>query len=199
MANDRSIDTSCAVCGVRNEVMKRCTRCRSVFYCSRPCQVSDWTKHKFLCADVPAELQPADDTPDAPAASNAHEPLNSGIRILPDGGYESFLDGKLLGPDGFPTRSAAFDATPKRVVPCGRCSGTGVSKSSCEGVVRQAYCEDCNGDGCIVREEIGKDRTVHESVGTSLAGDAASTFVVPEASLGDDNTLTDPTTFDLLD
>lgn len=105
--------------------------------------MSDWTKHKFLCADVPAELQPADDTPDAPAASNAHEPLNSGIRILPDGGYESFLDGKLLGPDGFPTRSAAFDATPKRVVPCGRCSGTGVSKSSCEGVVRQAYCEDC--------------------------------------------------------
>ena len=150
-----------------------------------------------MCADVPAELHPADDTPDAPASSNPQEPLHSGIRILPDGGYESFIDGKLLGPGGFPMRTAPFDATPKRVVPCGRCAGTGVFKAATEGLVRQSYCEDCKGEGCLVKDDVGKQPTGDERGGASLAGDAA--FVVPEASLGDDATLTDPTTSDLLD
>jgi hypothetical protein len=45
----------CQACGVKNQVMKRCTRCKAVFYCSRECQVKHWQTHKFLCGPNPQE------------------------------------------------------------------------------------------------------------------------------------------------
>ncbi|XP_078483989.1 zinc finger protein (MYND)-8 [Ciona intestinalis] len=41
--------SSCVVCNTLNKVMKRCTRCRNAFYCSRSCQIKHWPEHKNLC------------------------------------------------------------------------------------------------------------------------------------------------------
>ncbi|XP_057314808.1 zinc finger MYND domain-containing protein 10-like [Hydractinia symbiolongicarpus] len=37
----------CANC--HSEAMKRCSSCQNEWYCSRPCQVQHWSKHKQLC------------------------------------------------------------------------------------------------------------------------------------------------------
>jgi len=37
----------CANC--QGEAMKRCSRCQNEWYCSRPCQVKHWSKHKLMC------------------------------------------------------------------------------------------------------------------------------------------------------
>ncbi|XP_060078880.1 uncharacterized protein LOC132558350 [Ylistrum balloti] len=42
-------NASCKVCGRLERVMKRCTRCRNVLYCSRSCQLRDWVTHKYSC------------------------------------------------------------------------------------------------------------------------------------------------------
>ncbi|XP_013391371.1 nascent polypeptide-associated complex subunit alpha-like [Lingula anatina] len=40
---------ACKRCGKIQSILKRCTRCQKVVYCSRACQVKDWTSHKDLC------------------------------------------------------------------------------------------------------------------------------------------------------
>ncbi|WAQ99423.1 SMYD2-like protein [Mya arenaria] len=47
MTNVNNIN--CNVCETQLSVMKRCTKCKSVFYCSRECQVKDWPKHQISC------------------------------------------------------------------------------------------------------------------------------------------------------
>ncbi|TFK94136.1 hypothetical protein K466DRAFT_649494 [Polyporus arcularius HHB13444] len=32
--------------------LSRCSVCKAVFYCSRPCQASDWKRHKKYCRQV---------------------------------------------------------------------------------------------------------------------------------------------------
>jgi len=39
---------SCASCG-KDGAVSRCTVCRRVFYCGRPCQLKHWKKHKKTC------------------------------------------------------------------------------------------------------------------------------------------------------
>ena len=41
---------TCAKCG--KDGNKKCSKCFSVSYCSRQCQVSDWPRHKGLCMPV---------------------------------------------------------------------------------------------------------------------------------------------------
>ena len=44
--------------------MKLCTRCRTVLYCSRECQMKNWQAHKFLCGPNPQQGIPDhQDTP----------------------------------------------------------------------------------------------------------------------------------------
>jgi len=43
-------EADCAVCG--NEGWKRCSRCKSVHYCSAGCQQTDWPLHKKSCIPV---------------------------------------------------------------------------------------------------------------------------------------------------
>lgn len=40
-------DPKCANCG--KAAVKRCSRCKSEWYCGRECQVGHWKKHKPLC------------------------------------------------------------------------------------------------------------------------------------------------------
>ena len=61
----------CASCGVKNPVMKRCTRCQAVFYCSRECQVKHWKAHKFWCGPNPQEsIHDHEDTQDTQVLPN---------------------------------------------------------------------------------------------------------------------------------
>ena len=39
---------TCNVCKKKGK-MKKCSRCRSTYYCSRECQVKDWEEHKKVC------------------------------------------------------------------------------------------------------------------------------------------------------
>jgi hypothetical protein len=46
----------CAQCGELFPKLKLCTRCRSVSYCSKECQVAHWKAgHKQVCKEQPAE------------------------------------------------------------------------------------------------------------------------------------------------
>ncbi len=45
----KKVPTSCAACKKISENLKRCSRCRSIFYCSVECQRGHWTEHKNVC------------------------------------------------------------------------------------------------------------------------------------------------------
>ena len=40
-------DPSCAACG--KEATKRCSKCKSEWYCSKECQIKRWKNHKEMC------------------------------------------------------------------------------------------------------------------------------------------------------
>ena len=40
----------CSNCDKPNSNLK-CSKCKLVFYCSKECQVKDWSTHKLLCKD----------------------------------------------------------------------------------------------------------------------------------------------------
>ncbi len=51
--------TACAGCGItakmlQNCKLKECSRCRSVRYCGKACQVADWPVHKATCKRLQA-------------------------------------------------------------------------------------------------------------------------------------------------
>lgn len=43
--------TTCRTCGKTQVGLSVCGRCRSVYYCGRTCQLSDWTLHKRVCVN----------------------------------------------------------------------------------------------------------------------------------------------------
>jgi MYND finger len=58
IAKDPSSTTVCAVCQCSSPRLKRCQRCRSVFYCSVECQTFDWKQgHRWRCAPNEKEKQ----------------------------------------------------------------------------------------------------------------------------------------------
>ena len=40
-------DPKCGCCG--EPATQRCSKCKSVWYCSRECQLKDWKAHKEMC------------------------------------------------------------------------------------------------------------------------------------------------------
>ncbi len=45
----------CPVCQKTAET--KCTACRQVFYCSKPCQKRHWKEHKFGCKKLPYKVE----------------------------------------------------------------------------------------------------------------------------------------------
>eukprot|EP00877_Chromochloris_zofingiensis_P012924 jgi/Chrzof1/7886/Cz02g40010.t1 len=45
-------DTACAACGQAADELKRCSRCKGIWYCGRDCQRMDWPRHKTECEPV---------------------------------------------------------------------------------------------------------------------------------------------------
>ncbi|XP_041374205.1 uncharacterized protein LOC121387246 [Gigantopelta aegis] len=45
----------CNGCDVTGSSCRRCTKCYSVYYCSRECQQNDWRKHKKVCKQRPSQ------------------------------------------------------------------------------------------------------------------------------------------------
>eukprot|EP00753_Platysulcus_tardus_P006720 PLAT14492.1.p1 GENE.PLAT14492.1~~PLAT14492.1.p1 ORF type:complete len:353 (+),score=130.45 PLAT14492.1:78-1136(+) len=62
---------SCFVCGVQLEELLRCSRCKSVVYCSPAHQLEDWPHHKKLCKSLAAVA--------AAKAAEAAEEAASGV------------------------------------------------------------------------------------------------------------------------
>ncbi|XP_061174576.1 uncharacterized protein LOC133183660 isoform X2 [Saccostrea echinata] len=50
MENSASDVFKCKMCKQGKQTMKRCTRCREVYYCSRECQAKDWPVHRTMCS-----------------------------------------------------------------------------------------------------------------------------------------------------
>ncbi|KAF7336450.1 hypothetical protein MSAN_02299200 [Mycena sanguinolenta] len=48
--------TSCSACFTRDidlgQPLRKCSKCRSAFYCSKDCQIRDWPVHKKTCGDA---------------------------------------------------------------------------------------------------------------------------------------------------
>eukprot|EP00662_Eupelagonemidae_sp_cell21_P058194 gene58194-biopygen67750 len=40
----------CGKCGCVDVRLRRCERCKSVWYCSKDCQVQHWHQHRSACA-----------------------------------------------------------------------------------------------------------------------------------------------------
>lgn len=36
-------------CGKKDKEMKKCGRCKKIYYCSKECQIKDWQNHKSEC------------------------------------------------------------------------------------------------------------------------------------------------------
>ena len=49
--SEKSLETNkCQCCGVSSPDLKKCTRCKSVYYCNKVCQKRDWKeRHRNTC------------------------------------------------------------------------------------------------------------------------------------------------------
>lgn len=48
-----SVSSACGFCGAEKKNLSKCSRCKSVFYCSKECQKSHWKAHKPNCKSPP--------------------------------------------------------------------------------------------------------------------------------------------------
>jgi hypothetical protein len=51
----KKIPNLCGSCNVIKEKLLKCSRCKSVYYCSVECQKIDWKKHKLDCVVISPE------------------------------------------------------------------------------------------------------------------------------------------------
>ena len=57
---------ACAACGGTSDTLKKCSGCKSISYCSKSCQQSDWSKHKTSCqSPSPQSDKPGTSSQDA--------------------------------------------------------------------------------------------------------------------------------------
>lgn len=76
---------SCANCRTPSDVLRKCTRCESVVYCSEKCQRDDWERndgaaHRHVCAHIGIRLGPSSEDSDA---NPSVDTLRAYIRRMP--------------------------------------------------------------------------------------------------------------------
>lgn len=73
-------EVSCSSCGSESG-LKKCTACKSVYYCSRKCQIKDWTKHSTQCSKESRTPPPsASFPPSANPSANVTPVLTTTVR-----------------------------------------------------------------------------------------------------------------------
>ncbi|KAL0952981.1 hypothetical protein HGRIS_007193 [Hohenbuehelia grisea] len=96
----------CRVCGKQDKALNQCSRCKSVRYCSAPCQRQDWSTHKKDCVPFsnettvtlkPFYLNNASTFPTATLLRNlsgipAESPTNSAAAAVPKSVGQSSKD-----------------------------------------------------------------------------------------------------------
>ncbi|KAL8594793.1 hypothetical protein ACOMHN_047511 [Nucella lapillus] len=104
----------CAECGKRGETsaLKRCSRCKTVRYCSTHCQSRDWPRHKVTCGEssvdgpwIGADTQTsqATSTPSQNPTTTTPTPANP---------FASMFDGTFYATPWQRARSRAQEAFP---------------------------------------------------------------------------------------
>lgn len=51
MRDELEVKIRCMTCHIYGQKLKKCGRCRSVYYCSAECQKTNWKEHKKICGD----------------------------------------------------------------------------------------------------------------------------------------------------
>ena len=64
----------CGKCG--KEAFKRCSKCKSVWYCSRDCQVGDWPEHKAKCNQKAKEIKEKEEKKKNQPVEEQQQPVN---------------------------------------------------------------------------------------------------------------------------
>ena len=53
---DANLKTKCSWCNIIRDNMKKCSRCRRIYYCNTTCQRNDWKNHKIECEPINKKL-----------------------------------------------------------------------------------------------------------------------------------------------
>ena len=75
-------EAKCFECG--KPAIKRCSKCRNAWYCSRKCQVRNWKAHKKVC-DIISEAEKSDAKAAKAAAKAATAAAGAGAGVAASG------------------------------------------------------------------------------------------------------------------
>jgi len=97
-------EAKCFECG--KPAIKRCSKCRNAWYCSRKCQVRNWKAHKKVC-DIISEAEKSDAKAAKAAAKAATAAAGAGAGVAAASGAGVGAGGSNAGAGAGAAMSAA--------------------------------------------------------------------------------------------